>query len=88
MESTWIGIQSCVNEADSALASFETLVIDSSQNGRKDWRSCGGTTDEGWSTLVKDQDIVADGRDIGVTTAVAVIDTSTGTNVCVISSGV
>lgn len=88
MEGTWVGIQSRVHEADSALTSFETLVIDTSQNGCEDWCSCGGTTDKSWSTLVEDQDIVADGRDIGVTTAVAVVDTATGTNVCVISSGV
>jgi hypothetical protein len=83
-----MGIQRWVHEADSALSSFETLVIDTGQNGRKDWRSCRGTTDEGWSTLVEDQYIVADGRDIRVTTTVAVVDTAAGTNVCVISSGV
>lgn len=88
MESPWVGIQRWIDEADSALASFETLVIDTSQNGRKDWRSCGSTTDKGWSTLVEDQDIIADGRDIGVATAVSVIDAATSTNVCVISSGV
>lgn len=88
MESTRVGIQSWVNEADSALTSFEALVIDTSQNGREDWRSCRGTTDKGWSTLVENQNIVADGRDIWVTTAVAVINTATGTNGCVVSSGV
>lgn len=88
VEGTWVGIQSWVDEADSALASFETLIIDTSQNGRKDWRSCGSTTDKCWSTLVEDQDIVTDGRNIWITTAVAVIDTAASTNVCVISSGV
>lgn len=88
MEGTWVGIQSRVYEADSALAGFETLVIDTGQNGRKDRRSCRGTTDKGWSTLIEDQDIVANGRDVRITTTVAVVNTATGTNVCVICSGV
>ena len=88
VEGTWVGIQGWVNEADSALASFETLVIDTSQNGRKDRRSCRGTTNEGWSTLVEDQDIVTDGRDVRVTTAIAVIDTTPSTDVRVIGGGV
>jgi hypothetical protein len=88
VEGTWVSIQDWVDEADGALASFESLIIDTSQNGRKDWRSCGGTTDEGRSTHVEDQDIVTDGRDIRVPTAVAVVDTATSTNVCVISGGV
>jgi hypothetical protein len=88
VEGTWVSIQDWVDEAEGALASFESLIIDTSQNGRKDWRSCGGTTDEGRSTHVEDQDIVTDGRDIRVPTAVAVVDTATSTNVCVISGGV
>jgi len=88
VEGTWISIQSWVDEANSALADFETLLIDTSQDSRKYRCSCRGTTDKSWSTLVEDQDIVADGRDIRVTTAIMVIDTPTGTNVHVICSGV
>jgi len=88
VEGTWVGIQSWIDEADSALASFETLLIDTSQDSRKDRCSCRGTTDKSWSTLVEDQDIVADCRDIRITTAITIVDTPAGTNICVISGGV
>jgi hypothetical protein len=83
-----VSVQDWVDEANGALASSETLIVDTSEDGRKDWRSCGGTADEGRSTHVEDQNIVTDGRDIRVTTAVAVVDTATSTNVCVTSGGV
>jgi hypothetical protein len=88
VEGTCVSVQDWVDEANGALASSETLIVDTSEDGRKDWRSCGGTTDKGWSTHVEDQNIVTDGRDIRVTTAVAIVDAATSTNVYVTGGGV
>jgi hypothetical protein len=69
----WILVQCRVDESDRRLAGFETLVVDAGEDGGEDGARSRGAADEGGSAFVEDDDVVADGGDVGVAAAGAVV---------------
>ena len=73
-----MSIKRRVNKTHSLLSSRQTLLIDTVEDRRKDWRRSGSTTDELRSAVEEDDDIVTDGADVGVAAAGDVVETALG----------
>ena len=80
--------QNGVHEADNGFASSETLLVDTVQNGSENWSRGGSSTLEDGLALVEDDNVVSDSSHIRISTTSPVEDSSSSTNVGVVSSGV
>jgi hypothetical protein len=65
--------QSRVHETYSRLPNLKTLVIDAREDGGEHGARSAGAADYGRRAFVEDDDVVADGRDVGVAAAGAVV---------------
>jgi hypothetical protein len=65
--------KSRVHESDSRLPDLETLVVDACQDGGEHGARSAGAADDGRRAFVKDDDVVADGGNVGVAAAGAVV---------------
>lgn len=66
--------QGWIHEAKRALASRDSFLVDSGQDCGPNWCRQGGATDTSPRTLRADNERVADGRHIGVSTAAYLVD--------------
>lgn len=74
MQNLWVLVQSRVYEADRLLAGLETLLVDSRNQRREHGRGSGRSANESWGAFVEDDDVVADGGDVGVATSGGVVE--------------
>ena len=65
--------KSRVNKSDSRLPNLKPLIVDARQNGSEHRARRAGAADDGRGAFVEDDDVVADGRDVGVAAAGAVV---------------
>ena len=70
--------QSRVHEAHGRLSDRNPLLVDTVDDGRKDGRRCRGTANEGRLPVEDDSHVVANGREIRISTAAAVVDAAVG----------
>lgn len=71
-----VGVQHRVDKADSRPAGSQTLLVDASQHASKYGGGGGGSAYGGGRTLVENDDLVADGGHIWISTANAVVNTT------------
>ena len=75
MERARVSIQRRVDKANRSLASQDTLLIDTRNNGGERWGRGRSATEDVGRAIVVNQDVVAKGADVGVTASSSVEDT-------------
>jgi hypothetical protein len=65
--------KSRVHKSHRGLPSLEPLVVDAGQDGGEHRGRCAGAANQGRGAFVEDHDVVADGGDVGVAAAGAVV---------------
>lgn len=83
MQNLRVLVQSRVDKANRLLASLETLLVDSRNQGREHGRGSGSATDESRGAFVEDDDVVAHGGDVGVAASGGVVESLAGVGAAV-----
>ena len=74
MQSPRVRVERRIQETDRFLPGSETQLVDAGDDATPDRSARAGAADEGGRALVEDDDVVADGGDVRVCAAVAVVD--------------